>query len=184
MKKYVVEPDFLKSLTDGESHYVSAQQLMKLYGVDRSECVITHKDDCNTIGMDLKGFTWLRPRRDGNYKKVVEGKMTEVRTVVSTVKAYVEEHKGIISEIPNPLVDKIEGGRYYKVKDLLIRIDSYGEDFTAMSLLMMKGRREMGAWTEYGEVVELGRWFKNEILPTLLEDWRQNFLNLFNEEEG
>lgn len=109
--------------------------------------------------------------------------MTEVRTVVSTVKAYIEEHKGIISEIPNPLVDKIEGGRYYKVKDLLIRIDSYG-DHTTMSLLMMKGRREMGAWTQYGEVKELGIWFKNEILPTLLEDWRQNFLNLFNKEEG
>lgn len=60
-KKYLLLPGYVRSKTDGQSHYVSADQLVRLYGVDWRECV---------VGVDvpeLDKLIVLMPRRDGNY---------------------------------------------------------------------------------------------------------------------
>ena len=63
--KYILCPEYTYSLRDGERHYITAEMLVNLYGVDRSECV--------TIPRNLRGWRapfgakHLYPRRDGHY---------------------------------------------------------------------------------------------------------------------
>lgn len=65
MPKYLVVPGFVISKNDGDRHWVSAQQLCRLYGVNPRECeVVTHPE--NYRGDDSP--TVLRPRYDGDYR--------------------------------------------------------------------------------------------------------------------
>jgi hypothetical protein len=40
VKKYLVIPDYVKSKNDGQKHYITAKELIRLYGVNPKECVI------------------------------------------------------------------------------------------------------------------------------------------------
>jgi len=76
MIKYLVIPDWVVSKNDGQLHYINADKLIKLYGVDRKECKILgdNKPDCqsriyNRILFDqYKDLIKLTPRYDGDYK--------------------------------------------------------------------------------------------------------------------
>ena len=39
MKKYLLHPGYVTSATDGDKHYITASQLMRLYNVREEECV-------------------------------------------------------------------------------------------------------------------------------------------------
>lgn len=57
--KYNVWPGYVRSKNDGQTHYIGPGQLMRLYNVSPSECVIrsnTHK-----------GLIDLKPSYEGNY---------------------------------------------------------------------------------------------------------------------
>lgn len=60
MIKYLVCPGHVKS-KDGDTHYISARQLMQLYGVSPKECVIWQER------RTYKGLIRLVPKKDGNY---------------------------------------------------------------------------------------------------------------------
>ncbi len=65
--KYLVFPDWVRSRNDGQRHFINAEQLMELYHVNPSECVVLGSE---SMGMDLSDvakLTQLRPRYDGNY---------------------------------------------------------------------------------------------------------------------
>jgi len=64
-KKYIIHPGWVYSITDGERHYITAYQLMNLYHVQPSECIID-RDEQSTIGLRGK-FIHLHPRGDGDY---------------------------------------------------------------------------------------------------------------------
>ena len=70
MKKYLIVPDFVTSNNDGDRHFISAQQLIKLYGVDAEEChVASHP--AHLEGFNIGGenpLIILAPRYDGNYQ--------------------------------------------------------------------------------------------------------------------
>lgn len=66
MKKYMLHPGWVISITDGDRHYISAQQLCSLYEVSLSECVI-YKGDIGYSMTDWKKFIHLRPRSNGKY---------------------------------------------------------------------------------------------------------------------
>ncbi len=61
--KYLVFPGYVTSQNDGQSHYVSATDLMQLYGVDPKKCRINPPRITN-LGARL---IELRPRADGKY---------------------------------------------------------------------------------------------------------------------
>lgn len=63
--KYLIVPGNVKSKNDGETHYISASQLIDLYGVDPSECYVYSEVMRGNIFLNhLKRLT---PRYDGNY---------------------------------------------------------------------------------------------------------------------
>lgn len=72
--KYVVCPDLVTSKTDRDRHYIGASQLMMLYGVSPSECVIYEpmKDWPEAYYRMAeerhKGLIRLEPRYDGKYE--------------------------------------------------------------------------------------------------------------------
>jgi len=63
-KKFVLLPGYVTSQYDGQDHYISAGQLMKLYKVRQEECVIW--DPYNSY----IGLTFLGPRYDGQYENM------------------------------------------------------------------------------------------------------------------
>jgi len=67
-KKYAIHPGQVQSKSDGEIHFISAYQLMDLYGLARSECVIwdTRKPS-SYAGLDPDDYVHLYPIYDGDY---------------------------------------------------------------------------------------------------------------------
>ena len=64
--KYVVCPGKVHSQRDRDVHYINAEELMRLYGVDPRECVVCYGDD-RDLGKSFKGLITLHPRYDGDY---------------------------------------------------------------------------------------------------------------------
>ena len=66
--KYAVYPGMIRSRNDGDWHYVGAAQLIRLYGVRPSECLIV-VDDRDRMGGRGEGLIPLHPQHD--YKEVI-----------------------------------------------------------------------------------------------------------------
>lgn len=62
MKKYAVHPGWMYSKNDRDKHYISAPQLIALYGVDPRECAVWDRR-----WMKDEGFIHLYPDYHGNY---------------------------------------------------------------------------------------------------------------------
>ena len=71
--KYVLAPGPVVSQHDGQEHYISAMQLLDLYGLRLSECRVYDPKPDWTPSMyryeeqQNRGLIWLRPRPDGDY---------------------------------------------------------------------------------------------------------------------
>ena len=68
VKKYALHPGRIISRNDGDEHYIFANELARLYGVDMRQCIIVDKNQPATnFGRDLETFTHLYPDYFGNY---------------------------------------------------------------------------------------------------------------------
>jgi len=66
MKKYLVCPGYVRSITDGQQHYISYGKLIKLYDVNPEECT---RDNYNMgFGTIKNSLTRLEPLESGYYK--------------------------------------------------------------------------------------------------------------------
>ena len=63
-RKYLVMPMEVISENDGDTHFITAGQLMKLYGVPPKECLVYND---KLIGHVIDGLIKLTPRADGDY---------------------------------------------------------------------------------------------------------------------
>lgn len=61
-KKYLLIPGHVKSINDGDIHYISPVMLKNLYNVNMSECLIY-----NPKLKQPKNLIELHPREDGDY---------------------------------------------------------------------------------------------------------------------
>lgn len=66
-KKYLVFPGEVISKADGQTHYITAGQLVRLYKVNPLE-VKTILSDKDLLGIRREDYIELHPRFDGNYK--------------------------------------------------------------------------------------------------------------------
>jgi len=67
MREYLVVPGYITSKADGDLHYVNANELIRLYGVDPRECVIWKNPPSWITEPYIKGLIVLNPRYDGDY---------------------------------------------------------------------------------------------------------------------
>lgn len=63
--KYLVVPDFMLSKTDNQKHFIGATQLMRLYGVNPLECIVSRDGEIYKLNTD--NLIVLRPRYNGDY---------------------------------------------------------------------------------------------------------------------
>jgi hypothetical protein len=68
VKKYLVIPDYVKSQHDGQKHYITAKELIRLYGVNPKECMIYDPSKRQMTA----GLVMLFPLEDGKYKEKLE----------------------------------------------------------------------------------------------------------------
>lgn len=64
-RKYMVHPGSVYSKRDNQLHYITSNQLIKLYAVDPKDCVISPPHFFDPENDD--GYIHLFPRNDGNY---------------------------------------------------------------------------------------------------------------------
>jgi hypothetical protein len=64
--KYLVYPGHVISKSDGDRHFISYSQLIRLYGVDPMECMDIANASMYTVALTDKLIP-LRPQYDGNY---------------------------------------------------------------------------------------------------------------------
>lgn len=84
-RKYLIHPGWVTSHTDGDEHYITARQLIKLYGVAVSECVVCR--DCQR-GMSSTPCTFrsfpggwdLFPDPSGEYKMPISKERRDTAT--------------------------------------------------------------------------------------------------------
>lgn len=69
--KYVVMPGHVRSRTDGQMRYVGEHDLIRLYGVARSDCVTRVRNDKRPIPGHL---IRLVPRASGRYEIPARGR--------------------------------------------------------------------------------------------------------------
>ena len=71
MIKYVVYPGYVRSKYDGDRHYITAKQLIKLYEVNPLKCHIVDFNQPKTYrGKDFRPYISLIPRYNGDYKNL------------------------------------------------------------------------------------------------------------------
>jgi hypothetical protein len=63
-KKYLICPDYVIS-QDGQEHWISAGELIKLYKVKREECLIMPRYSSGWVRPEH--LIVLRPKSNGNY---------------------------------------------------------------------------------------------------------------------
>ena len=68
MVKYLVCPGTVISKSDGDEHFISAGQLMRLYGVKPTECVVMPTGSARRGWTEPAGLIHLRPSYHGNYE--------------------------------------------------------------------------------------------------------------------
>jgi len=66
-KSYIVLPGMVNSQYDADRHYITADELINLYEVDRDDCIIISKSGKEWRGMPKGVYTVLEPRNDGKY---------------------------------------------------------------------------------------------------------------------
>jgi hypothetical protein len=66
--RYVIHPGYVRSANDGQLHYITAGQLIKLYQLPQNSRVLIIAHAYPTPGFrEEPGDVHLYPRRDGNY---------------------------------------------------------------------------------------------------------------------
>lgn len=74
-EKYLIVPGQVRSRSDGDTHYISAQELIRLYGVNPKECKIVEQQvlvNVDRLEKYYPGLIELRPRYDGKYRETFE----------------------------------------------------------------------------------------------------------------
>lgn len=70
-RKYLVLSGFVVSKNDGQKHYITAPQLIRLYGVNPTECICMTEEAYHRYGFHkpehLRTMILLCARYDGDY---------------------------------------------------------------------------------------------------------------------
>lgn len=92
-KRFRLHPGQVRSLSDGEYHFVDGAKLAALYGLDPAECVIV--TDGPLSGNVDPSLIPLHPLRDGRYKEhLQELKLGDFRRYVKARKLLIYHESG------------------------------------------------------------------------------------------
>lgn len=72
IKKYLVIGDYVISKSDGQRHYVTAKELVKLYGVKPSECELFETREPRDPRKVNTNLIVLKPLYNGDYSTYLD----------------------------------------------------------------------------------------------------------------
>lgn len=76
MKRYILVAANVRSRRTGQEHWVSAEELLRLYGLPREQCVLTTEErlaaDMAAACVDHEEAIFLYPRYDGRYRQAAD----------------------------------------------------------------------------------------------------------------
>lgn len=65
---YAIHPGYIYSRADGDRHFITGKELIRLYGVNPRECIIVDYDEIVEMRGNNEMFIHLYPRSSGNYE--------------------------------------------------------------------------------------------------------------------
>jgi hypothetical protein len=66
--KYALYPGKVRSINDGDWHFISSIELARLYKVKMSECItVDLRSKASFMGLNIGHLKSLHPRSDGKY---------------------------------------------------------------------------------------------------------------------
>lgn len=67
--KYVLHPGYIRSKSDGDLHFIGVSQLLRLYDVKRSECIVwdVNFPERNGFSLNSPDYKHLYPKSNGDY---------------------------------------------------------------------------------------------------------------------
>jgi hypothetical protein len=71
-KQYAVFAGYVRSKYDGQWHWISCDELIRLYRVPPAECVRINGHHGDERGRDFTALIELHPRRNGDYLEHLE----------------------------------------------------------------------------------------------------------------
>lgn len=77
MKRFVICPGHVISRSDGDRHFIGAGQLIRLYGVNPAECLISQENGLDRTTLDWTKYIALMPRYNGDYEEHLKFKLAE-----------------------------------------------------------------------------------------------------------
>lgn len=83
MIKYAIYPGFITSKNDGQEHYIDGNTLIKLYQLNRMECIILYYEDPTSASKNAKDLIQLHPRYHGDYEQHLIDKLKEKNETTS-----------------------------------------------------------------------------------------------------
>ena len=69
MPRIFLYPGYIRSKNDGDTHFISARQLARLYNVDNSKCIVIDHDSFPRWE-EKEGDIHLYPKYSGNYTPI------------------------------------------------------------------------------------------------------------------
>lgn len=69
-KKYLIFPGEIISKNDGQKHYISALEIIRLYHVNPQECIIVN-NNYDLHGIIQEDYLHLEPNYDGDYQEFI-----------------------------------------------------------------------------------------------------------------
>lgn len=73
MKRYICLGDYVRSKTDGQIHYITAQRVRSLYQVNPDECLFVElHQGLDSINRHNEKLILLTPRMNGDYQEYLE----------------------------------------------------------------------------------------------------------------
>ena len=85
--RYILIGDKMMSQNDGDIHYISANKLLGLYGLDRRDCILYDSPNC-LMGIRESDFIILGPRYHGDYLEHLAKLQETMSGANSTGRAY------------------------------------------------------------------------------------------------
>lgn len=73
---FILFPSHITSKNDGDKHYINFSRLIYLYGLKGERC-LNGNNQHDLLGLNLNNVITLLPLYEGNYREVLQEKITE-----------------------------------------------------------------------------------------------------------
>jgi len=150
--KFVIHPEYVRSKTDSQSHYIGFEQLVYLYGVDPKQCINAEMYENWSRGIleeDLKQLTHLYPRYNGDYKKLSTMPNSDNKYTIGMDIGYSKDYiapqfnlQQITDKFARDITKSQDNALFGFVRGSVSLLEAKGEDITKYAIIRVQNPAE------------------------------------------